>query len=343
MGGNATKHLGSTRLSKADFDEIVSVLQPYNGVFFRICEGAADKESHGDLDILCMFPPSDILQLIHDAFKGRIEILGGVSNGNCKSYSIRFGNKPPFQVDLISIDGRAHSLYAKAEMFVWHSLFLMSDFGALVGNILRPFNICYTHEGLYYEVEHRGQTDRILLTDNVQALISFLDLQEHIPNSLQVVSAEHLYKIVARVPFIHGNYFGTRILNHKERHREKKRPIFAGFQEWYEQAAPYFKKAPFNPADMPGILKSRFGVDVLAHEAEIKKQIDERIEAREFISANLKDIADSEKAAAFKYVKKMFGTADLIAMSRGEKPSCFTDRPEFVTVGNDYESMSFFK
>lgn len=321
MGGRACASFGAERISSDAYWDIRSLLDELNCKMFYIQDGFNGKASFGDMDILCLHSADQtlnyFLKLFHMKY-GHVEELGRVRNGNCLSVCLKVGVYPPFQFDFISLTGLGPEVdaFTRWDAFKFHALFLQSDFGALIGNILRPYGLCYTHEGLYAEIEHRGSTERECITKDVDKLREFLHLEHkrispdftydyYAFSSFRPFNCqEALYEIVAKVPYITADYLGERVLNHKERHREKSRPIFANFKDWYEINGDKTKTCSLEEVHKK--LKEILGFDYGVFEAEVKERIDKRIAVREFFTKHLGELRDDEKRVAFPLARHCF-------------------------------------
>lgn len=349
MGGKACLHLGAERISYDAYWGLRVHLEAYNRRLFYILDGFSGKQTFGDADVLCLHSAEETLKGFYTIFADKgISEVGRVKNGNCLSVALKIGDNPPFQFDFITMTADVDSPFARWNAFEFHALFLQSDFGALIGNILRPYGLCYTHEGLYAEIEHRGSTERECITRDTGSFLEFLNILDYAMYAdvkfgpfEPFQSQEHLYEIVAKVPYITADYLGERVLNHKERHREKSRPIFANFKDWYEINGDKTKTCSLEEVHKK--LKEILGFDYGVFEAEVKERIDKRIAVREFFTKHLGNLRDEEKRVAFPAARDTFDEKAVLAFIESGKSPFWEDENTISWAEPSGYVRTFFK
>lgn len=351
MGGLATIQFGSERISKEAYWDIRSLIQLYNAKVFYIQDGFTfGKETYGDMDVLCLHSAEETLAFFFKTFShcGIFE-KGRVKNGNCLSVALQIADYPTFQFDFITLTAEANNPFERWDAFVFHAMFLQSDFGALIGNVLRPYGLCYTHEGLYAEYEYRGTTERECITRDVSEFLDFIGLLGHqraggygtFGPFQPFGSQTNLYTIVSKVPFITADYLGERVLNHKEKHREKSRPIFANFKKWFAENGDIERKCSIQ--DVHTALETKLGFKYSFFEKEVKERADKRIQVRDFFKKHLDCLMDSEKRVAFPRARNDFSDDEVLEFIRTEK-SPFRELEHTVCwIDNKGYTNSFFK
>lgn len=118
---------GVERLSKEQYDEVLSALTitlPYKTVAIP---SYRSKESFGDCDLLTTATD----EAFEESLSKDFILLGKKRNGGVTSYALKYGNFPPFQFDLIK---------AKEDSFKFHYNYLSyNDLGNLIGRIAAAF------------------------------------------------------------------------------------------------------------------------------------------------------------------------------------------------------------
>ena len=147
MGGHAMKNYGVERLTKEQYDEVLSALTitlPYKTVAIPSYRA---KDSFGDCDLLTTATDEAFEKSLSKDFM----LLGKKKNGSVTSYALKYSNFPPFQFDLIK---------AKEDSFKFHYNYLSyNDLGNLIGRIAAAFGFKFAHDGLYILAwySHKGE------------------------------------------------------------------------------------------------------------------------------------------------------------------------------------------
>lgn len=334
MGGLATKQFGTQRITRVQYDTLVNALGESR--FFEIQHGFKNKRDFGDMDILCVYNAEDTLRLVRSLLEKSglpTHVSGSVSNGNCLSVAMTVGDFPNFQFDFITLTGieNRNNLFELEQAFHWHAMFLKSDFGALIGNVLRPYSLCYTHEGLFAEIEYRGNTYRECICKDVNKFLDFLGIKQR-DTSVSFEDSEQLYNTVSQCVFVNSDYLGERVLNHKERHREKSRPIFANYRDWYEKSQVQ-KPAIENMAEFRDERLYRFfGFKMNTFINEVTEKVNNRIAVRNHLLKHLGNIADG-KERAFKDARGNYKESELLEDSLLPESKIFKVQERY---GNTY-------
>lgn len=147
MGGHAMKNYGVERLTKEQYDEVLSALTitlPYKTVAIPSYRA---KDSFGDCDLLTTATDEAFEKSLSKDFA----LLGKKKNGSVTSYALKYSNFPPFQFDLIK---------AREDSFKFHYNYLSyNDLGNLIGRVAAAFGFKFAHNGLYLLAwyDHKGE------------------------------------------------------------------------------------------------------------------------------------------------------------------------------------------
>ena len=242
MGGHAMKNYGVERLSKEQYDEVLSALTitlPYKTAAIPSYRA---KESFGDCDLLTT--------ATDDAFEKSLSkdfaLLGKKKNGSVTSYALKYGNLPPFQFDLIK---------AKEDNFKFHYNYLCyNDLGNLIGRIAAAFGFKFAHDGLYILAwySHKGEERSVgrvkedgktndhaeykmekLFISNFDQALEFLGF-----DSLRFAqgfdTVDDILNFVASSKYFCKDFFLFENRNHDQRKRDVKRPTYTRALEYFD-------------------------------------------------------------------------------------------------------------
>ena len=137
MGGNAMKKYNVERLSKEQYNEVVSALTATLPKKTLPIPAYRNKESFGDCDLLTTASNQEFETSLSKDFV----ILGKSSNGVVTSYALKYKNLPPFQFDLIKTTGSNFDFNYKYLSF--------NDLGNLIGRIAAAFGFKFANDGLF--------------------------------------------------------------------------------------------------------------------------------------------------------------------------------------------------
>lgn len=242
MGGHAMQNYGVERLTKEQYDEVLSALTitlPYKTVAIPSYKS---KESFGDCDLLTT--------ATDDAFEKSLSkdfaLLGKKRNGGVTSYALKYSNFPPFQFDLIK---------AKEDSYKFHYNYLSyNDLGNLIGRVAAAFGFKFAHDGLYIlawyshqgeersvvRVKEEGKTNDCaeykmekLFISNFDQALEFLGF-----DSLRFAqgfnTVDDILDYVASSKYFCKDFFLFENRNHDQRKRDVKRPTYTKALEYFD-------------------------------------------------------------------------------------------------------------
>ena len=215
MGGNV--FLGKNRrYSKAEYIALEEYLSDgkFSVLFkkFHVCEAVQDKESFGDMDVLCIpFIPLSVEHLKDFFNTDYVKNNGG-------TWSLIFEE---FQIDLITTN---------KEEFDFHKNYLArGDRGNFIGKIAHQLGLKFGHDGLWLPVragDDHKLGDILLTLDPVRAE-AFLDIKPLVnPQTFQDV-----FDNIIASKYFNPELFALENNNCISRVRDKKRPYYHQFLE----------------------------------------------------------------------------------------------------------------
>ena len=242
MGGNAMKQYNVERLTKEQYDEVLSALTitlPYKTVAipsYRL------KDSFGDCDLLTTSTDEAFEKNLSKDFI----LLGKKKNGSVTSYALKYGSFPPFQFDLIK---------AKEESFKFNYNYLSyNDLGNLIGRVAAAFGFKFAHNGLYLLAwyDHKGEERSVvrvkeeaktndhaehrmekLFISNFDEALEFLGF-----DSLRFAqgfdTVDDILDFVASSKYFCKDFFLFENRNHDQRKRDVKRPTYLRALEYFD-------------------------------------------------------------------------------------------------------------
>lgn len=220
MGGNL---FSSERLNNQEYkrigDEITEKLLRLN-VKSSIPDGLRDKTSHGDLDLICSSPvPSD--EQFRAVFGKDLQI-----HRNTDTISIFYESR--YQADL--------NFHPEIHLQSAHDYNRGSDAGNLIGVLFSRIGYSYGHKGLQYCVNlaKEDALGKILVSKDQRKILEFIGLDY----DKWLVGFENridLYKWVSNSKYFNKDFYKFENLVHKNRIRNKKRPVFCEFVKWLQE------------------------------------------------------------------------------------------------------------
>lgn len=242
MGGHAMKNYGVERLTKKQYDEVLSALiitLPYKTVAIPSYRA---KDSFGDCDLLTTATDEAFEKSLSKDFV----LLGKKRNGSVTSYALKYGNFPPFQFDLIK---------AREDSFKFHYNYLSyNDLGNLIGRVAAAFGFKFAHDGLYIlawyshqgeersvgRVKEYGKTNDCaehkmekLFISNFDQALEFLGF-----DSLRFAQGfntiDDILDYVASSKYFCKDFFLFENRNHDQRKRDVKRPTYTRALEYFD-------------------------------------------------------------------------------------------------------------
>lgn len=242
MGGHAMKNYGVERLTKEQYNEVLSALTitlPYKTAAIPAYKS---KENFGDCDLLTTATDEAFEKSLSKDFV----LLGKKRNGGVTSYAIKYSNFPPFQFDLIK---------AKEDSYKFHYNYLSyNDLGNLVGRVAAAFGFKFAHDGLYIlawyshkgeersvaRVKETGKTNDCaehkmekLFISNFDQALEFLGF-----DSLRFAqgfnNVDDILDFVANSKYFCKDFFLFENRNHDQRKRDVKRPTYTRALEYFD-------------------------------------------------------------------------------------------------------------
>lgn len=242
MGGHAMKNYGVERLTKEQYDEVLSALTvtlPYKTAAIPSYRA---KESFGDCDLLTT--------ATDDAFEKSLSkdfaLLGKKRNGSVTSYALKYGSFPPFQFDLIK---------AKEDSYEFNYNYLSyNDLGNLIGRVAAAFGFKFAHDGLYILAwySHKGEERSVvrvkeeaktndhaehriekLFISNFDEALEFLGFDSsRFTQGFDTV--DEILDFVATSKYFCKDFFLFENRNHDQRKRDVKRPTYTKALEYFD-------------------------------------------------------------------------------------------------------------
>ena len=242
MGGHAMKDYGVERLTKEQYDEVLSALTPTLPYKTAAIPSYRAKDSFGDCDLLTTATDEAFEKSLSKDFA----LLGKKKNGSVTSYALKYGNFPPFQFDLIK---------AKEDSFKFHYNYLSyNDLGNLIGRVAAAFGFKFAHDGLYIlawyshkgeehsvaRVKENGKTNDCaeykmekLFISNFDEALEFLGF-----DSLRFAQGfntiDDILDFVASSKYFCKDFFLFENRNHDQRKRDVKRPTYTRALEHFD-------------------------------------------------------------------------------------------------------------
>lgn len=242
MGGNAMKNYGVQRLSKADYDTVISALLPNLPEKTLPVPAYRSKDSFGDCDLLT----TATNQAFESSLSKDFVVLGKKNNGAVTSYAIKYKELPPFQFDLIK---------TKRDHFNFNYNYLSyNDLGNLIGRIAAAFGFKFAHDGLYLLAwyNHQGEersVDRVkedgktnehaqirrehLLISDFDKALEFLGFDPQ-RFSQGFGDIDEILDFVANSKYFCKDFFLFENRNHDQRQRDSKRPTYLKALEYFD-------------------------------------------------------------------------------------------------------------
>ena len=242
MGGSAMKNYGVERLSKNQYNEVLSALTitlPYKTVAIP---SYRSKDSFGDCDLLTTSTDEAFEKSLSKDFA----LLGKKKNGSVTSYALKYGSFPPFQFDLIK---------AKEDSYEFNYNYLSyNDLGNLIGRVAAAFGFKFAHDGLYIlawyshkgeersvgRVKENGKTNdhaeykmEKLFISNFDEALEFLGFDSsRFAQGFDTI--DDILDYVASSKYFCRDFFLFENRNHDQRKRDVKRPTYTKALEYFD-------------------------------------------------------------------------------------------------------------
>lgn len=242
MGGHAMQNYGVERLTKEQYDEVLSALTitlPYKTAAIPSYRA---KDSFGDCDLLTTATD----EAFENSLSKDFVLLGKKRNGSVTSYALKYGNFPPFQFDLIR---------AKEDSYEFNYNYLSyNDLGNLIGRVAAAFGFKFAHDGLYILAwyDHKGEERSVgrvkedgkandhaeykmekLFISNFDQALEFLGFDSlHFAQGFDTV--DDILNFVASSKYFCKDFFLFENRNHDQRKRDVKRPTYTRALEYFD-------------------------------------------------------------------------------------------------------------
>lgn len=242
MGGHAMQSYGVERLSKEQYDEVLSALTITLPEKTLPVPSYRSKESFGDCDLLTTATDEAFEKSLSKDFT----LLGKKRNGSVTSYALKYGSFPPFQFDLIK---------AKEDSYEFNYNYLSyNDLGNLIGRVAAAFGFKFAHDGLYILAwySHKGEERSVgrvkedgktndhaehrmekLFISNFDEALEFLGF-----DSLRFAqgfdTVDDILDFVASSKYFCKDFFLFENRNHDQRKRDVKRSTYLRALEYFD-------------------------------------------------------------------------------------------------------------
>ena len=223
MGGNALKEFGARRFSKTEYESIrgevlvkLDTIGPYHG-WIEI-PSFKDKESFGDLDILCT-------NINNSTFEKILKSFGNPPNyRNSGTMSLLYKE---LQVDIISaLPNDYHT------SLIYYSY---NDLGNLMGKIFYKFGLKYGHRGLTLPIrDGDNKFAEIVVSKNSDKIFEFIGLDYARFILRNFYTLEDVFCFVIESPYFSKEIFSFENMNSVARIRYKKRSTYNAFLKYIE-------------------------------------------------------------------------------------------------------------
>jgi hypothetical protein len=236
MGGNALKHLHPVRLTSSEVSELVhhlhrnwQLMQPRP---LYLVPWVAEKQDHGDIDVICEASIESVLQ-----FTDFIGVDRAIIKRNDKVLSTPVvlpwdataASPRICQVDFICC--------SSDEAVTTRFFYAGGDFGMLLGRVAAWHGLVFGMDGLRYRAE-RGvdwQSDVHLTADPAQ-ILSVLGYILPLP---WFDTYDRLWRYILSSPMAGAWMFMPEATNHENRSRDLQRRKVGDFQAWLTKNFPH--------------------------------------------------------------------------------------------------------
>ena len=214
MGG---KLFNMKRMTKEQYNNVISELEylflelKFNPHFPVVL---SDKETFGDIDIILNY---DSIDEVVDVLKnGNMEVKA-VNGTSLHVYDAHLGLE--FQMDCIHSTNEM-SLYKR-----WY--YSYGDMNNLIGKMANFHGLKLKDDGLYYRYSPHND---IFITNSIKDICAIFDVRTL--SKLENINTENLFYLISRSKYFDYIAFDFDNMNHRNRKRNQKRPMFLQFQEY---------------------------------------------------------------------------------------------------------------
>lgn len=220
MGGNL---FNAPRINNQDYENLIEFFsKEFKSINIDILipRSFKNKETHGDLDIIVQGDTLSTEQLME-----MFELKKDQVSRNSSTISILY--KGQYQVDLcFHPEERFQSAYDYNRN---------SDSGNIIGRIANALGFKYGHKGLIYPVK-LGSCEvlgEVLISQDTQKIITFLGFDYDQWNA-GFYDEQELFQWLINSKYFNPHIFKYETLNHINRVRNKKRPVYASLVKYLE-------------------------------------------------------------------------------------------------------------
>lgn len=225
MGGNAFGQLDrmSSEFYNSMVDKLIGGLDLPSGYRAAIPASYANKETHGDIDVL-VSERNAIIYLMSNAARNGLETMG--TKQSTSGLNVLFSYEgQQFQVDF-NLSGSNFDFA--------YGYFSYNDLGNLIGRITYRQGLKFGHDGLWY-IHRRGDrvVTEVLLTSSFFEALEFLGFDvERWQDGFDDLT--DIFDYVISSKFFEGSAYPLEHRNHKARTRDRKRKTYTAFLKYLE-------------------------------------------------------------------------------------------------------------
>jgi len=180
-----------------------------------------DKETFGDIDILCNLQLEQIQKVIIEKYNIKPCLHGGV-------YSFPLNG---FQVDVVQTDNQYFDIAL--------AFYSYGDLGNLLGRLYGGLGIHFGHKGLFYKLLHSyfsGNPADVSPLNKIYVSTSFPEIIDYVGLNysrwqLGFQNENEVFDFIESSRYFNPRLFYFEELNHQNRTRNRKRPMYARFVE----------------------------------------------------------------------------------------------------------------
>ena len=244
MGGNALKHLHPVRLTSAEVIDLVHHLhrnwQLVDARPFYLVPWVAEKQDHGDIDLICESGPAVV-----ERFIALLGIDRAAASRNDQVLSVPV----PLPWDATRIVQVDFICCTAADAPATRFFYAGGDFGMLLGRVAAWQGLVFGMDGLRYRAERdiAWQGD-VHLTAEPAEVLAALGYPAVLP---WFDTYDTLWRFVLASPLAGPWMFMPEATNHENRSRDRQRRKVGDFQAWLAEHFPD-RLAPPAPRRTPG-------------------------------------------------------------------------------------------
>ncbi|MDO8601261.1 MAG: hypothetical protein Q7R46_01105 [bacterium] len=203
------------RVQKAEYDFIIEELRDIlSGNFHKIqpAEQLEDKESFGDIDIICL-PKGTINEFYFREILG-LRLMEYSHNAHVHSTLIRLKSEKQIHVDFIQSKNetdfdRKYMYYSKGHV------------SSMIGMLAKKLNFKYGTEGFFKRFQDKkGNLHDILISENLREGLSVIGLDAKELNEIHKI--DDIAKFISHSPLFDNKYFISENMNRRDRDSIKR-------------------------------------------------------------------------------------------------------------------------